>query len=92
MCYILLYFKINIRTFVHIKAAKMFKWIMSLFRKKKVDTENEPSIIKKPTLDNDYADIISKLSLDDTFFTPKDVKYMNTLTNAQLVYLILLRQ
>ena len=64
----------------------MFKWIMSLFRKNKV---NADSIIIKPTHD---ADIISKLSLDDTFFTPKDIKYMTTLSNAQLVYLVLLRQ
>ena len=73
----------------------MFKWIMSLFRKNKVTTDDEPPIIIKPTVithDNDYADIISKLSLDDTFFTPKDVKYMTTLSNAQLVYLVLLRQ
>jgi hypothetical protein len=67
----------------------MFKWIMSLFRKNKV---NADSIIIKPTPADDYADIISKLSLDDTFFTPKDVKYMTTLSNAQLVYLVLLRQ
>jgi hypothetical protein len=73
----------------------MFKWIMSLFRKKKVATDDEASIITKPNViihDNDYADIISKLSLDDTFFTQKDVAYMSTLTNAQLVYLILLKQ
>jgi len=70
----------------------MFKWIMSLFRKNRVTTDAEPSIIIKPTHADDYADIISKLSLDDTFFTPKDVKYMTTLSNAQLVYLVLLRQ
>ena len=73
----------------------MFKWIMSLFRKNKVITDAGPSIIRKPIQpihDNDYADIISKLSLDDTFFTPNDVKYMSTLTNAQLVYLVLLKQ
>ena len=68
---------------------------MSLFRKNKVNADDEPPIITKPpviTHDNDYADIISKLSLDDTFFTAKDVKYMSTLSNAQLVYLVLLRQ
>ena len=67
----------------------MFKWIMSLFRKNKVIVhEDTPNIIP----DNDYADIISKLNLDDTFFTQKDIKYMSTLTNAQLVYLVLLKQ
>ena len=73
----------------------MFNWIMSLFRKNKVTTDDELSIITKPNViihDNDYADIISKLSLDDTFFTQKDVAYMSTLTNAQLVYLVLLKQ
>jgi hypothetical protein len=70
----------------------MFKWIMSLFRKNKVNTDTKPSIIIKPRHADDYADIISKLSLDDTFFTPKDIKYMSTLTNAQLVYLVLLKQ
>ena len=72
----------------------MFTWIMSLFRKNKVIADNEPSIIINPpgiTHDNDYADIISKLNLDDTFFTKKDIKYMKTLTNAQLVYLVLLK-
>lgn len=72
----------------------MFKWIMSLFHKNKVNMhpkDDEPSIIIK-TPDNDYADIISKLSLDETFFTSKDIKYMSTLSNAQLVYLILLKQ
>lgn len=67
----------------------MFKWIMSLFHKNKVIVrEDTPNIIP----DNDYADIISKLNLDDTFFTQKDIKYMKTLTNAQLVYLVLLKQ
>ena len=73
----------------------MFNWIMSLFRKNKVTTDDELSIITKPNViihDNDYADIISKLSLDDTFFTQKYVAYMSTLTNAQLVYLVLLKQ
>lgn len=73
----------------------MFKWIMSLFRKNKVVVDDKQTIITKPNViihDNDYADIISKLSLDDTFFTQKDVAYMSTLTNAQLVYLILLKQ
>lgn len=73
----------------------MFKWIISLFCKNKVTTADEPSIITKPNViihDNDYADIISKLSLDDTFFTQKDVAYMSTLSNAQLVYLVLLKQ
>lgn len=76
----------------------MFTWIMSLFRKNKVvanEKDDEPSIIAQPlsiTPDNDYADIISKLSLDETFFTKKDIKYMSTLTNAQLVYLLLLKQ
>jgi hypothetical protein len=68
----------------------MFKWIRSLFHTNKVivnKKDNEPSIH-----DNDYADIISKLSLDETFFTQKDIKYMTTLTNAQLVYLVLLKQ
>jgi len=72
----------------------MFNWIMSLFRKNKVIVDEVP-IITKPNViihDNDYADIISKLSLDDTFFTQKDVAYMSTLTNAQLVYLVLLKQ
>jgi hypothetical protein len=67
---------------------------MSLFRKNKVIVDEAP-IITKPNViihDNDYADIISKLSLDDTFFTQKDVAYMSTLTNAQLVYLVLLKQ
>jgi hypothetical protein len=73
----------------------MFNWIMSLFRKNKDTTDDELSIITKPNViihDNDYTDIISKLSLDDTFFTQKDVAYMSTLTNAQLVYLVLLKQ
>ena len=76
----------------------MFTWLMSLFRKNKVaanEKDDEPSIHIKPpciTCDNDYDDIISKLSLDETFFTKKDVTYMHTLTNAQLVYLILLKQ
>ena len=72
----------------------MFKWVMSLFRKNKVDKVDkvdEPPILIKPH-DNDYADIISKLSLEDTFFTPKDIIYMSTLTNSQLVYLVLLKQ
>lgn len=67
----------------------MFKWIMSLFRQNKVIVERDPVNIIP---DNDYADIISKLNLDDTFFTQKDIKYMSTLTNAQLVYLVLLKQ
>ena len=67
----------------------MFKWIRTLFRQNKVIVhEDTPNIIP----DNDYADIISKLNLDDTFFTQKDIKYMRTLTNAQLVYLVLLKQ
>ena len=70
----------------------MFKWLMSLFRTNKVIVDsiivNPPSIIH----DTDYADIISKLNLDDTFFTQKDIIYMSTLTNAQLVYLVLLKQ
>ena len=75
----------------------MFKWILSLFRKNKVNMDakdDEPSTIIKSltTHDNDYADIISKLSLDETFFTSKDIKYMSTLSNAQLVYLVLLKQ
>ena len=73
----------------------MFKWIWSLFQKRKVIVDEEPSIlIKTPGIinDNDYTDIISKLSLDETFFTKKDITYMNTLTNAQLVYLVLLKQ
>jgi hypothetical protein len=70
----------------------MFTWIMSLFRQNKVTTDDELSIIIKPKHDTEYADIISKLSLDDTFFTQKDVKYMTTLSKAQLVYLVLLRQ
>jgi hypothetical protein len=72
----------------------MFNWIMALFRKNKVVVDEVP-IITKPNViihDNDYADIISKLSLDDTFFTQKDIAYMSTLTNAQLVYLVLLKQ
>ena len=81
----------NINTYLHIKSANMFKWIMSLFRKNKVDKVDEPTILIKPH-DNDYADIISKLSLEDTFFTPKDIIYMSTLTNSQLVYLVLLKQ
>ena len=67
----------------------MFKWIRSLFCKNKVIVERDPVNIIP---DNDYADIISKLNLDDTFFTQKDIKYMKTLTNAQLVYLVLLKQ
>ena len=73
----------------------MFKWIRSLFRKNKVVVhEDTPIIVNTPNiiLDNDYADIIRKLNLDDTFFTQKDIKYMKTLTNAQLVYLVLLKQ
>jgi hypothetical protein len=76
----------------------MFKWIISLLRKNKVsadEKDDEPSIIIKPTSithDNDYADIISKMRLDKTCFTQKDVKYMQTLTNAQLIYLVLLKQ
>jgi hypothetical protein len=66
----------------------MFKWIRSLFRQNKVIVhEATPNIIP----DNDYADIISKLSLDDTFFTSNDIKYMFTLSNAQLIYLVLLK-
>ena len=73
----------------------MFKWIRSLFRKNKVVVhEDTPIIVNTPNIihDNDYADIIRKLNLDDTFFTQKDIKYMKTLTNAQLVYLVLLKQ
>jgi hypothetical protein len=71
----------------------MFNWIMSLFRKNKIDMDekdDEPSTIIK-TPDNDYDDIISKLSLDE-IFTPKDIKYMRTLSNTQLVHLVLLKQ
>ncbi len=59
----------------------------------KVDVDvkdDEPSTIIK-TPDNDYADIISKLSLDE-IFTSTDIKYMSTLSNAQLVHLVLLKQ
>ena len=75
----------------------MFKWIMFLFRKNKVNIDEKSSILVKPVSnqiirDNDYSDIISKLSLDETFFTPKDITYMKTLSNAQLVYLVLLKQ
>jgi glycogen synthase len=74
----------------------MFHWIISLFRQNKVEVgpiDDEPSTIIKPQIihDNDYADIISKLSLDDTFFTSNDIKYMFTLSNAQLIYLVLLK-
>jgi hypothetical protein len=66
----------------------MFKWIMSLFTKKKVYTDL--TIMNPPIGDDNYADIISKLCSDESVFTGKDILFLNTLSREQLVYLILI--
>lgn len=68
----------------------MFKWIMSLFRKNKVYTDEEQSIIINPPVNNNYEDIVSKLCDAKSCFTQNDITFLNKLSSEQLVYLILI--
>ena len=77
----------------------MFNWFVSLFCQNKVEVDpidDEPSILIKMSSvqildDSVYANIIRKIKTDDKGFTQKDITFMSSLTNSQLVYLILLK-